>query len=43
MTKDVDQHWIGVGGADDALQDLVAEPRMDVVKADPSEQQPFYL
>ncbi|GLY15390.1 hypothetical protein Kisp01_24050 [Kineosporia sp. NBRC 101677] len=43
VAKDVDQHWIGVGAGEAALQDLLAEPRLDVVKADPAEQQPFYL
>lgn len=43
VAKDVDQHWIGVGASEAALQDLFAVPALDVVKADPAQQQPFYL
>jgi len=43
LAKDVDQHWIGVGASEAALQDLLEVPQLDVVKADPAEQQPFYL
>jgi hypothetical protein len=43
VAKDVDQHWIGVGASEAALQELLAVPALDVVKADPTEQQPFYL
>ena len=43
LAKDVDQHWIGVGGDDAALQELLSHPKLDVVKSDPAEQQPFYL
>ncbi len=43
LAKDVDQHWIGVGADEAALQELLGHPQLDVVKADPAEQQPFYL
>lgn len=43
VAKDVDQHWMGIGATEAALEDLLWEPRLDVVKADPAQQQPFYL
>lgn len=43
VAKDVDQHWIGVGAPEAAIQELLSAPGLDVVKADPAEQQPFYL
>jgi hypothetical protein len=43
LAKDVDQHWVGVGAGEPALHELLTHPKLDVVKADPAEQQPFYL
>ncbi|WP_201023239.1 hypothetical protein [Serinicoccus chungangensis] len=40
---DVDQHWVGVGASEPALQGLLASLDLDVVRADPTEPQPFYL
>ncbi|GAB3254981.1 hypothetical protein [Kineosporia babensis] len=43
VAKDVDQHWIGIGAPEAAIQELLAVPQLDAVPADPAEQQPFYL
>jgi hypothetical protein len=43
LANDVDQHWVGVGAEEEALQALLDHPKLDVVKADPAEPQPFYL
>ncbi|MFC8923528.1 hypothetical protein [Cellulosimicrobium sp. NPDC057127] len=39
---DVDPHWAGIGAEPEAVDRLLAESRVDVVRADPDEQQPFY-
>lgn len=39
---DVDQHYAGIGAAPKAIAQLVAHPALDVVSADPTEQQPEY-
>lgn len=40
--RDVDQHWVGVGANREVINRLVADPRLDVVPADPREEQPYY-
>jgi hypothetical protein len=42
FTHDVDPHWAGIGGSAELIHHLVADPRLDVVPADPAEQQPSY-
>ncbi|XVV08596.1 hypothetical protein ACQP2X_27535 [Actinoplanes sp. CA-131856] len=42
LAADVDPHWAGVGATAAAIADLIADPRLDVVPADPSAAQPFY-
>lgn len=42
LTKDVDPHWAGIGAAPAALDELLADPRLDVVPADRSKDQPRY-
>lgn len=39
---DVDPHWAGIGASVAALADLRADPRLDVVLADPHAEQPAY-
>jgi hypothetical protein len=40
---DVDPHYAGIGAAPESIARLAAHPVLDVVLADPSEQQPYYL
>ncbi|RNM16822.1 hypothetical protein EFL26_04250 [Nocardioides pocheonensis] len=42
LAFDVDPHWAGIGAAAGAIDDLRADPRLDVVLADPGEKQPAY-
>ena len=42
LACDVDPHWAGVGGAQAAIDSLVAAPHLDVVPARPEEPQPLY-
>ncbi|WP_407342189.1 hypothetical protein [Pengzhenrongella phosphoraccumulans] len=42
VTKDVDPHWAGIGADALAITSLMADDRLDVVYADPSEQPPRY-
>ncbi|MBL7255590.1 hypothetical protein [Paractinoplanes lichenicola] len=42
LAKDVDPHWAGVGGSEAAVAGLLADPRLDVVRADPAAKQPTY-
>ena len=42
IAADVDPHWAGIGASQAAVDELVALSTVDVVPADPSEQQPFY-
>lgn len=43
VANDVDPHWAGIGASEAAITDLLADTRLDVVRADPDEQQPYYL
>lgn len=43
LTNDVDPHWAGIGCSMSAVADLLAEPSLDVVPADPEVVQPYYF
>ena len=43
IANDVDPHWIGIGADTPAIDQLVAHPLLDVVPADPRQEQPYYL
>ena len=43
FASDVDPHWAGIGAARAAVAALTAEPGLDVVAADPGQDQPFYV
>ena len=42
VARDVDPHWAGIGGTAALVSRLVTDPRLDVVPADPAEEQPAY-
>jgi hypothetical protein len=42
VASDVDPHWAGIGADTPVIDQLVADPRLDVVPADPSQEQPAY-
>ncbi|HEY4315862.1 MAG TPA: hypothetical protein VGO19_10200 [Actinomycetes bacterium] len=42
VAHDVDPHWAGIGGTVPLIARLMADPRLDVVPADPAADQPFY-
>jgi hypothetical protein len=42
VARDVDPHWAGIGGTSSLITRLVADPRLDVVPADPDAEQPVY-
>jgi len=42
FASDVDPHWAGIGADAGVINQLVADPRVDVVPADPTEKQPTY-
>ncbi|EME65188.1 hypothetical protein [Amycolatopsis decaplanina] len=42
VAKDVDPHWAGIGATATTLDRLVADPRLDIVAADPDREQPAY-
>lgn len=42
VSNDVDPHWAGIGADVSAIADLLANPRLDVVPADPRDEQPSY-
>lgn len=42
VANDVDPHWAGIGADAPVIHNLVADPRLDVVPADPSDEQPSY-
>jgi hypothetical protein len=43
IANDVDPHYAGIGCSPEAIAQLLAHPALDVVPADPSEQQPHYM
>jgi hypothetical protein len=42
LANDVDPHWAGVGGTTALISSLMTDPRLDLVPADPAEDQPFF-
>jgi hypothetical protein len=42
VANDVDPHWAGIGADVSAIGQLLAEPQLDVVAANPRESQPAY-
>ncbi|MDQ1628335.1 MAG: hypothetical protein QOI54_2079 [Actinomycetota bacterium] len=42
VANDVDPHWVGIGADTRAIEALTAHPLLDVVPADPREDQPSY-
>lgn len=42
LANDVDPHWAGIGASTAAIDQLMTEPHLDVVPADPSHDQPSY-
>ncbi|HTE72800.1 MAG TPA: hypothetical protein VK640_06335 [Actinomycetes bacterium] len=42
VARDVDPHWAGIGGTAHLLSRLLTDPGLDVVPADPAEEQPAY-
>ncbi|WP_237565916.1 hypothetical protein [Ornithinimicrobium cerasi] len=42
IAADTDPHWAGIGGTREAVEDLLALSTVDVVAADPAEDQPSY-
>jgi len=42
VTRDVDPHWAGIAADAAAIHRLTADPRLDVVPADPAREQPAY-
>lgn len=42
VTSDVDPHWAGIGAHRAVITRLASEPRLDVVLADPAQDQPAY-
>ncbi len=43
VANDVDPHWAGIGADTSAIDQLVADPRLDVVPADLDQDPPHYL
>jgi hypothetical protein len=42
VAGDVDPHWAGIGGTQPLITRLMSDPRLDMVPADPAEDQPSY-
>ena len=42
VTADIDPHWAMIGASEPAVGRLIADRRIDVVRADPSGEQPTY-
>jgi hypothetical protein len=42
FVSDVDPHWAGIGASAEAVSQLLDDPTLDVVAADPSQPQPYY-
>jgi hypothetical protein len=42
VANDVDPHWAGIGASADAIDELERHSLLDVVPADPTDQQPAY-
>jgi hypothetical protein len=43
IANDVDPHWAGIGASVAAIDELLADPRLDIVRDDPGQAQPYYL
>ena len=43
IARDADPHYAGIGASPSARQDLVDDPRLDVVPADPLQESPRYV
>jgi hypothetical protein len=42
ITADVDPHWAGIGASKPTIDRLIADHRIDAVRTDPADDQPFY-
>lgn len=42
FVSDVDPHWAGIGAQREAIAELLGDPVLDIVGADPTEPQPYY-
>ncbi len=42
FVKDVDPHWAGIGASTEAIRQLLDDPALDIVTADPHDPQPSY-
>ncbi len=42
VANDVDPHWAGIGANRSVIDDLLADPRLDIARADPTTDQPAY-
>ncbi len=42
FVSEVDPHWAGIGASREAIQDLLDDPVLDIVAADPRDPQPYY-
>lgn len=42
ITNDVDPHWAGIGASAAAIDQLLVDPRLDAIRADPRANQPLY-
>jgi hypothetical protein len=42
VANDVDPHWAGIGASTKAIHQLMGDPRLDLVLADPQQDQPAY-
>ena len=43
LASDVDPHWAGIGGHPALITQLTTDPHLDVIPADPTQDQPSYL
>jgi hypothetical protein len=43
IANDVDPHWAGIGASVAAIDELLADPRLDLARDDPAQEQPYYL
>lgn len=42
FVSDVDPHWAGIGASTEAIRQLLANPALDIVTANPRDPQPYY-
>jgi hypothetical protein len=42
IANDVDPHYAGIGATSRAVEQLLADPNLDVVRTDPGDEPPFY-